>query len=322
MGSRVFISCGQHSEAEISVAKRIAALLAGRGFDPYVAKVIENVFEINSGIICELKSSDYYLLINFRRDRIRWGRYHGSLFSNQEFAIAFALGFERMIVVSQKGVEPEGMLRYIGCNTRAFEAPDECIAIIEDALDHSGWESTYSRRLWAQNLAFSKNAYLHFTNELMNGRFLSLDILNRRTEIAAMQTSGRLIEFRRRSEREWKSSRPYHCSLLKASGRSDFSHTIFPRSYAPFDILFLGEVSDASGQPVRNGQRVGVFLNSAMDFIPNPQLPFQPGEWELRYEFTAIGFPVHTVEISLKYECFDDAAAQIFRQYSDTVALD
>ena len=140
MASKVFISCGQHSPREVAIASRIAQLLGHRGFEPYVAKEVQNVFEINSGIIGQLKDSDCYLLVNFRREKIDASSHRGSLFSNQEFAIAYALGFDRIIVVNEKGVKSEGMLGYIGCNTKAFETDDECLAIVENALEQSGWK--------------------------------------------------------------------------------------------------------------------------------------------------------------------------------------
>ena len=90
--SRVFLSCGQRRE-EKEIAGKIAELLENRGFDVYIAIDVQTILEINSGIICELKNSDCYLFVNFRRDPIPNG-HQGSLFSNQELAIAFSLGFE------------------------------------------------------------------------------------------------------------------------------------------------------------------------------------------------------------------------------------
>jgi len=311
MRSRVFVSCGQHNEREVQIARKIADLLKSRGFDPYVAKEVQNVFEINSGIISELKNSDCYLLVNFRRELIETRRYRGSLFSNQEFAVAYALGFDRIIVVNEKDVESEGMLRYIGCNTDPFQTDEECLDIVKEALDRSGWEPTYSRRLWAENARFKRETYCNFMREQMDGRFLSIDIANRRPDIAAVEASGRLVGFGQAAEQGWQPSSPHHRSLLKASGRSGFSHTIFPGSSEAFNILFMGSIS-------RNGKQYadGIYLNSALDLIPNPRLELEPGQWQLLYEFCAIGFPLLCVEVSLSYRTFDDAKAQILQQYT------
>jgi hypothetical protein len=309
--SRVFISCGQHSPREVAIAKRIGELLEHRGFEPYVAKEVQNVFEINSGIIGQLKNSDCYLLVNFRREQVDPSLHRGSLFSNQEFAVAYALGFDRIIVVNETGVKSEGMLGYIGCNTKALETDDECLIIVENALDRSEWEPSYSRRLRAENIRLESFQYKHFTGELMDGRFLSLDIANGRSDVAAAETSGRLLGFRRRGTQHWTPRSVYHRSLLKASGRSGFSHTIFPSSSESFNIAFLGTVI---GGPEQRAD--GVYLNSALDFTPNPPLPIEPGEWELLYQFLPIGFPPLCAEVCLRYGTFTDAEAQVLRQYT------
>jgi hypothetical protein len=324
MKSRVFISCGQHSQREIDIAARIKDLLKKRHFDPYVAKEVQNIFEINSGIIGELKNSDCYLFINFRREPMN-DKYRGSLFSNQEFAVAYALGFDRIIVVNEKDVRPEGMLAYIGCNTKVFETAQECLDIVEDALNRSGWEPSYSRRLRAENVRPENLKYTHFTRELMDGCFLSIDIANGRPDIAAIETSGRLLGFRRAREKDFRSSLPHHRSLLKASCRNAFSHTVFPGSSESFNILFIGTVfsperiisTGTSGTSGLSGERVtGVYLNSALDLIPNPPLPLESGEWVLMYEFCAIGFPPLRVELSLRYGPNDNPEAHILRQYT------
>ena len=311
--SRVFISCGQSSPRDVKIAQSIARLFKGRGFDPYVAKEVQSVFEINSGIIGELKNSDCYLFVNFRRERMRPKEFRGSLFSNQEFAIAYALGFDRIIVVNEKGVKSEVMLRYIGCNTETFTSADECLAVVKDALRCSGWKSGYSRRLRAENVRFVGNPFRNFVGELMEGRFLSLDIANGRPDLAALETSCRLVGFRADGEQDWVSPSELHRSLLKASKRSGFAHTVFPRSSETFNILFMGSVSSPG-----HGCRDGVYLNSALDFVPNQPLPIEPGHWHLLYEFCAIGFPLLRVDVSLRYSTFDDATADLLRQYTAT----
>src|SRR5690349_20052762 len=109
--SRVFISCGQSTPEEQQTANKISAMLEERGFAPYVAKNVQTVFEIDSGIIRELKNSDCYLLITFCREKLRKAEFRGSLFSNQELAIAYALGFEpKILVVIKKESKRKGCL--------------------------------------------------------------------------------------------------------------------------------------------------------------------------------------------------------------------
>jgi hypothetical protein len=119
-----------------------------------VAINAQTILEINAGIIGELKNSDCYLFVNFRRDMIR-RKYRGSLFSNQELAIAYALGFERILIVNQSDIFSEGMLHYIGVNTETFKDFDDCTKVVGRAISRAGWKADYTRRLRAEGLRFS-----------------------------------------------------------------------------------------------------------------------------------------------------------------------
>jgi hypothetical protein len=77
MRSKVFISCGQRPR-ERAVARSLSQLPRQRGFNVYLAINAQTILEINAEIMGELKNSDYYLFVNFRREQI--GRkYRGSL---------------------------------------------------------------------------------------------------------------------------------------------------------------------------------------------------------------------------------------------------
>lgn len=298
MKSKVFVSCGQRPD-EKEIASKIARILVDRGFAAYVAIDVQTILDINGGIIRELKNSDCYLFINFRRDKIA-DDYRGSLFSNQEMAIAYALDFERFLIINQDGVRREGMLAYIGINTETFTTLDECPTAVERALDRAKWTPDYSRRLRI-------NEHLRFSDVLycrnLVGRFLYADIANGRPDIPAIETTARLAEF-------GSIGTPLQpCPIrspLKATARPGFAQTIFPRSHEAFDMLCIGAFDDkrwrdlpASGYLMNPVTADGVYLNSALDVDPLPRMPIAPGTWILRYEFVAIGFPPLSASIEL-----------------------
>jgi hypothetical protein len=318
MKSKVFLSCGQRPD-EKDVARKVGELLEKRGFDVYIAIDVQTILEINTGIIRELKGSDYYLFVNFCRERIGVD-YRGSLFSNQELAIAYALGFERILVINQKGIRPEGMLGYIGVNTETFDSFKDCCATVERALDRSGWTTDYSRRLSAGGLRFSDEV---IRCGGLAGRFLYLDIRNNRPDIAALEATGRLSGFAR-SGQTLEQSRIR--SPLKATGRPGFSHTIFPKSHEAFDLLCVGIYGEPVGlgrfAPPASGSFVGsalmqgeqgVFLNTALDVVGPQRLLTTPGIWVLHYEFFAIGFPLLSVLIELTLENWSEPRAKILK---------
>lgn len=296
MKSKVFVSCGQATDEERRTAGRICQLLKKLGFQPYLAIQAQTIKDINGGIIRELKDSDYYLFVNFRRERLPGGKPHGksefrgSLFSNQEFAIAYALDFDKFLVINQNGIKPEGMLRYVGLNTKAFANHSDCLAVVQQTLRLAKWKPDYSRRLKADGLVFRRVTYGSPTGQILGGEFLYLDIHNARPDIAALETTGRLVEYGKSGH----ALQPSHIrSPLKASGRPGFAHTIFPKSHEAFDLLCVGSLNSPQGLA-----DTGVFLNSALD-APWTKLRMANGKWTMRYEFFAIDFPLLSVTIEL-----------------------
>jgi hypothetical protein len=321
MKSRVFVSCGQRDEGERRAARDVSELLRARGFDVYLAIDVQTILEINTGIIRELKNSDCYLCVNFRREAIDVSKFRGSLFSNQELAIAYALGFERLLVVNQEGVAAEGVLRYIGVNTESFRDYGDCCDVVERALDRAGWKPDYSRSLRAGHLRFSDDEIRYGP---LVGRFLYLDVHNDRPDIAALEATGRLSKYAKDGDAFQAS--PIR-SPLKATGRPGFSHTIFPKSHEAFDLLCTGAYNEpatinvtvpfgASGTsgPARPSGRCRVYLNSALDVVPLPCLPMSVGTWKLWYEFLAIDFPVLQVLIELTIRADWSFSARIIAQ--------
>jgi hypothetical protein len=319
MNSKVFLSCGQRP-GEKEVALKVGKLLENRGFEVYIAIDVQTILEINADIIRELKDSDYYLFINFVREPIDGG-HRGSLFSNQELAIAYALGFERILVINQDGIRPEGMLAYIGVNSEFFHDFIDCCDVVERALDRSRWTNDYSRRLRADTLRFS-NEIIAYGG--LAGRFLYLDIRNNRPDIAALEATAKLTEYSSADPQAWQRSR--FRSPLKATGRPGFSHTIFPKSHEAFDLLCVGSFSRPDLQwrvPALSGALVpsptayeepGVFLNSALDVVGSQRLPVALGVWLLRYQFFAIGFPVLQVCIELTLPNWSEPSARLISE--------
>jgi hypothetical protein len=299
----------------------LGKLLEARGFDVYIAVDVQTILDINSGIIRELKNSDCYLLVNFRREPLDGSHYRGSLFSNQELAIAYALGFERILVINQDKILPEGILRYMGINTETFATISDCCATVERVLDSSAWTADYSRRLKADRLRFSDEIIRYGT---LVGQFLYIDVLNQRPDIAALEATARLSGFGPSGGAILPSSIR---SPLKATARPGFSHTIFPKSWEAFDLLCVGiydhpgelylSAPAASGtlvQPITMPQERQVLLNTTLDLAQPPALPITTGVWQLRYEFFAIDFPVLTVIIELDLADWSKPRSKILLQ--------
>jgi len=97
--ARVFISCGQQKGTEEEkIAEEIKERLEDLGFKPYVAITDQTTKGFKENIFQNLNKSEYFIFIDFKREKLNWEkfcferkktrRYRGSLFSNQELALA------------------------------------------------------------------------------------------------------------------------------------------------------------------------------------------------------------------------------------------
>ena len=228
---------------------------------------------MNSSIISELKGADYYIFIDFPRetlgdskDEIR----RGSFFTHQEMAIAYILGFERALFLRHKDVKLEGFLQYTASNAMMFSTFQEIVGIVERAIAERNWTPDYTRHLIAANLRWSEGIIQyrsHSTGELFVGRFLSIDIKNRRSDLAAYNTVARLDSIKDVNENLLPLK---DRSSLKVNGQPGYTNTIWPKSHGAFDLLVALTVPSGF-----------VCLNSSLDLTPKPAIINQPGFYVL-----------------------------------------
>jgi hypothetical protein len=290
MGSRVFISCGQRDDREQRTAARLKGELTKLGFereDIYVAIQAQSIEDVNSGIIAELQRADYYVFVDFARERVErgWrGKRRGSLFTHQELTIAKVSGFERELFFQEKGVKLEGLMRYMAANAASFDSEDELVNGLRAAFQERGWRTDYSRHLvpgdepvWSKTVIRTRR---------FHGSFLFMDIYNKRPDLAAFDTTARL-EFIERQP-DGPRDRCHDPTPLKVTGQGRFDQIIWPDDHGAFDLLLV-DLED----PRR------VFLNSAVDAHPQPIIR-EPGCYALEYAVLAKDFPALRFTINLE----------------------
>ncbi len=295
MPARVFISCGQVTAEERQVATIIKEWFARRGFEPYVAIQAQSLADINSGIIGELKQSDFYVFIDFHRERLvsaggfinPFKRYphRGSLFTNQELAVAFLLQFDNAIFLQQEGIEHEGLLRYMGSNAQRFATLQDVPALVEQLVVARHWDPSYTRHLslgathWAGPLMYGDHTGQHSV------RVFEVDVHNRRHELGALNAIARLRQIVS-PDRSVNSA--IDRSPLKTTGQPGYTQVIWPQSHAAWDLF-----------AVRMDAPPAIYLNSALDVAPRSPLISLPGEYVLTYEIFAENFPVLRFDVRL-----------------------
>jgi hypothetical protein len=217
--ARVFISCGQDkdNEAERTMTAQVSKWFEDEDYIPYLATEIQTHEELNLQIIDALKSCDYFLFINLPRgepfsSKVGSATRRGSLYSNQELAVAYAFGFKKMILIAHKDVIEEGVSKFITVNTPKFDAFEEVLGIVRGAVAKSGWESTFSRHLQLGDLSVDAPRVYWDHTGARNLRISHVKIINNRPDIGAVECTARLVEIEEVGSAKQKSPDQSHAS--------------------------------------------------------------------------------------------------------------
>lgn len=287
MPGKVFISCGQANPKEKEVAKKLEDWLRTEGFSPYVAIRTQSINDVNSGIIGNLKNSDYYIFIDFRREKISCFKkiYRGSLFTNQELAIAYYLGFDNAIFFQQTGVKRDGLLNYMISNSTLFNDHTDVFNHVIEAVKARNWSPKYSRHLIASNLIWTKNIqYNDHSGNLYTGKVLNLDIKNLRNDLPAFKSQIRLEYIQYNGNTILSPDK----SPIKCSGQPGFEQAIWPDSHCAFSLLL--QDSNNPGN---------IYLLSSLDISPKQPIITAAGTYLLYFSLLAENFPLLNISIEL-----------------------
>jgi hypothetical protein len=151
--ARVFISCGQNKDTgETDVANQILRRMEKMGFEPYVATEEQSLKGIKENVFAKIEESEYFVFVDFKREKLENGEYRGSLFSHQELAIASF--FDKDILAFQeKGVKKnDGILGTIQGNSIAFSDRPLLASVIADKISQLNWKTD-----WRNELAIDRN---------------------------------------------------------------------------------------------------------------------------------------------------------------------
>jgi len=292
MGARVFISCGQATESERKVAAEVSDWFITQGYTPYVAVSVQTILDLNSGIIGALKEADFYLFINFKRELIintssasgllksvfSHRKYRGSLYTQQELAVGYALGFQNMILINERDCLVEGILKFIVTNAPPFVHTSEILPGVQAAVGKAGWAPIHRRQLAASSVQFVGPSYYrdHSMQQPAWRLFLHGLTSNGRPDIAARHTVCRLNQVK--TIDGTVIAHGDH-SPLKAVNVSSYEQMIWPQDEGKFDLL---SIDAALG--------THVYLHSTKDLYPRQPIITSTGTYLLNYAILAEGF--------------------------------
>lgn len=299
MPARIFISCGQHDKRERDAAVMVQRELQSMKYETYVATQVQTIGDVNAEIVAELKQSDYFLFINFKRERIirKTGNllHRGSLHANQELAIAYALGFppNNMILINEKNVEKDGFTKTMVSNVRPFETIPKLLFRLRQAIKKAGWNTGFTRNLFAKDVRLShkfpfEDHVEKWENETgkeagSETKNIILTLGNRRRDVGAMWTIVLFkgLEIDEVGIRKLVNEIGDTKSLQVTSTSRSYTQHILPENTGDFDLLafnvekptelFLVSENDSSPRcPViaGAGNYIAVFLAYSAGFPP------------------------------------------------------
>jgi len=117
--ARVFISCGQRDDQEKDFALTCKNYFESKGFIAYFAEEVHSLEALTENIFRHLKNSEYFVFIDFKREELPNGKFRGSVFVNQEIAIAAFLEIET-VGFHEAGVDREGVIEHLIANPIYF----------------------------------------------------------------------------------------------------------------------------------------------------------------------------------------------------------
>jgi len=158
--ARVFVSCGQNDK-ELKIAEKIKKRLEDddKGFEVYVARKDHVLSCLTKNIFDKLNTSEYFLFIDFKREkliRLNKGRkndknkdiFRGSLFTNQELAIATFLQDIKVLGFQEKGViAQDGIIKYTQINPIEFDDRSQLPELVIKEVEKNEWKNDWRNEL-------------------------------------------------------------------------------------------------------------------------------------------------------------------------------
>jgi hypothetical protein len=141
----VFVSCGQVTQAEKELGRKIVALVEGRpGVRAYFAQEVSSLQALSTNIFSNLKEASAVIAVMHHRGTVRGRpgdpeRIRASVWIEQEIAIAAFLSHTRgseipIAAYHQKGMVREGVREQLILNAFEFETEDQILGDLRSKL--------------------------------------------------------------------------------------------------------------------------------------------------------------------------------------------
>jgi hypothetical protein len=176
--ARVFISCGQRNENEKQIGKHVEAYFKDKGFETYFAEMVHSSEALTENIFRFLAESEYFIFIDFKRDELSNGSFRGSLFVNQEIAIATFLKINGLGFI-EKDVAREGILQYQIYNAITFSDEEGIFSKLDELIADWDTESVNELQILFDPESINRNVVLLDSPGQPHSDWYHLEVRNR-----------------------------------------------------------------------------------------------------------------------------------------------
>lgn len=284
--ARVFISCGQTKGSdELKVAHDIQDKLEAAGFDTWIAVDVHSLRGLRENIFEQLTNSEYFVFVDFKRDKLQGSNHcRGSLFSNQELALASYLEIPAVIFQESGVKERDGILQCLQGNATVFTNRRDLPKLVAQRIVREGWNPRHRNELFLERDA--KQYFDHLQTSGDTGRFYYIAVHNLHRSRTATDCYAYL---EKAIALDSKSKIQFRSVEFKWAGYNYPSVNIPPRNERSFDAFFI-----LHSDPTRLQFRT---FSDSRECIPQIQ---GKGKYQLDYLVVSENFPPGTNLSSLE----------------------
>jgi len=143
MKAQIFLSCGQDfksGEKQLAEAIKKRINESDLGFECWAACEVQDLSDLRNIVFKRLENADYFIFVDFKREKLDGKSVHrGSLFANQELAIASYIGLgDCVLLLQEEGVERAGVLNTVLANLKDkethFSSSDRKVGALPDCI--------------------------------------------------------------------------------------------------------------------------------------------------------------------------------------------
>jgi len=302
--ARVFISCGQRAQREINIGKSVEDHFLKRGFETYLAEQVHSSDGLTENIFKFINKSEYFVFIDFKREKVCGEEYRGSLFVNQEIGIATFLEM-RGIGFVERGVKREGILEYQIYNAFPFDDGTEIIKALEKETKDWDVDSINDLKILYEPSATNRDVVLANDPAKPLSDWYHLEIVNRNKRKHALSCIGYVTKIK---DLVGKSEYRVATNELVWSGIGDITVNIMAGATRELDAFLLRH----DDNEIRFHQRP---LGTTNPKFKIPNLP--KGKYLIEYTIISSNFDTASQEFILDFQTYRDNLT--FKETSDIV---